>query len=193
MRVALYLRTSHAERTVENQRRELTAAFQARGWPIIAEYADEAISGSKGRDERPGLDSALRAAVAGSYDMLGVWSVDRLGRSVSDLVSTLGELVSTKRALYIHRQQLDTSTPSGRAMFGMLSVFAEFEREMIRERTLAGLARARAAGKRLGPAIKYGPDVRDQLIAARAAGHSWSQLSTTFNIPVRTCRGIINP
>ena len=99
----------------------------------------------------------LKAAVRRKFDMIAAWSVDRLGRSLQDLVAFLGELKAAGVDLFLHQQALDTSTPSGRALFQMLGVFAEFEAAMIRERTRAGLARARAQGKRLGrPPVKEG-------------------------------------
>ena len=150
MRAALYLRVSSGDQTVENQRRELEAAAAQRGWAITATYADEGISGAKGRDRRPGLDAMLKDATRGRFDVVMCWAVDRMGRSLADLVGTLQELHGAKVDLFLHQQAIDTTTPSGRAMFGMLGVFAEFERSMIQARVNAGLARAVAAGVRLG-------------------------------------------
>ncbi len=130
--------------------REVT---EAKGWDVVETYRDSGISGAKGRDGRPGLDKALREAVQGRYDALAVWSVDRLGRSLQDLLHTLSELQAAGCDLYLHRQAIDTRTPSGRAMFQMLGVFAEFERAMIVERVKAGLARARDKGTRSGRPI----------------------------------------
>jgi DNA invertase Pin-like site-specific DNA recombinase len=120
------------------------------GWHVIDFYEDAGISGSKGRDKRPGLDRLLRDATGRKIDMIAAWSVDRLGRSLQDLVGLLNELQSLKCDLYLHQRALDTSTPSGRAMFQMCGVFAQFERAMIRERVNAGIARARSKGVRLG-------------------------------------------
>jgi DNA invertase Pin-like site-specific DNA recombinase len=152
-RVGLYLRVSTDQQTVENQRRELTAACEHRGWSIITEFADEGISGSKGRDKRPAFDRLHKAIVRRQIDVVAAWSVDRLGRSLQDLVGFLAEVQAAGCDLYLHTQGLDTSTPAGRAMFGMLSVFGEFERAMIVERVRAGLARAKANGTRSGKAI----------------------------------------
>ena len=118
--------------------------------PIVAVFRDEGISGSKGRDKRPGLDALLKGVARREFDIVAAWSVCRLGRSLSDLIGLLGELRSRDIDLYLHQQALDTSTPSGRALFGMLGVFSEFERAMIRDRVMAGLDRARSSGKRLG-------------------------------------------
>lgn len=149
-RVAIYLRVSTAGQTTENQQRELEVVAEQRGWTVTRIYEDAGISGSKGRDARPAFDKLLRDATAGRFQIVAAWSVDRLGRSLQDLVNFLSELHSTGRDLYLHQQAIDTTTPAGRAMFGMLGVFAEFERGMIRERVNAGLARAKAKGVKLG-------------------------------------------
>jgi len=149
-RVALYLRVSTGEQSVENQRRELRATVARRGWNIIVEYADEGISGAKGRDKRPAFDRLLKAVTRRKIDMVAAWSVDRLGRSLQDLVGFLGELHAAGVDLYLERQGVDTSTPAGRALFQMLGVFAEFERALIQERVRAGIAKARATGTKSG-------------------------------------------
>ena len=148
--VALYARVSTDGQSTENQLRELRAAIARHGWSIVAEYVDHGISGAKGRKGRPRFDALLHAVARKEFDMVAAWSVDRLGRSLQDLVSFLGDLQRKKVDLYLHQQALDTSTPSGKAMFGMLGVFAEFERTIIQERVKAGLARARAKGTTLG-------------------------------------------
>jgi DNA invertase Pin-like site-specific DNA recombinase len=149
-RVALYLRVSTSGQTVENQRRELEAIAERHGWTVVAVFKDEGISGTKGRDKRPGFDQLCCGIARRDFDQVAVWSVDRLGRSLQDLVGLLGELHAKGVDLYLHQQGIDTSTPAGKAMFQMLGVFAEFERAMIVERVRAGLARAKAQGKRLG-------------------------------------------
>jgi DNA invertase Pin-like site-specific DNA recombinase len=151
-RAALYVRVSTADRgqTVENQLQPLQEAAARLGWTIVAVHRDEDISGAKGRDKRPGLDAMLRGVTRGEYDLVAAWSVCRLGRSLPDLIGLLSELQSRGVDLYLHQQALDTGTPSGRALFGMLSVFGEFERAMIRDRVMAGLCRARRDNKRLG-------------------------------------------
>jgi len=149
-RVALYLRVSTSEQNTRNQRRKLKAATERHGWELVDVFEDAGISGAKGRDERPGLDDLLKAVTRREFDMVAAWSVDRLGRSLTDLLDVLGELHAAGVGLYLHQQGLDTTTPSGRAMFQMMGVFAEFERAIIRERVMAGLARAREEGIKLG-------------------------------------------
>jgi DNA invertase Pin-like site-specific DNA recombinase len=149
-RVALYVRVSTSEQTTRNQRRELKAVAERHGWQVVTVFEDAGISGAKGRDRRPGLDALMKAVARREIDMVAAWSVDRLGRSLTDLLDMLKELHAKGVDLFLHQQGLDTSTPSGRAMFQMLGVFAEFERAMIRERVMAGLARAKADGTKLG-------------------------------------------
>jgi DNA invertase Pin-like site-specific DNA recombinase len=149
-RVALYIRVSTAEQNTLNQGRELKAVAERHGWQVAAVYEDAGISGAKGRDRRPGLDALMKAVARREVDMVAAWSVDRLGRSLTDLLDVLKDLHAKGVDLFLHQQGLDTSTPSGRAMYQMLGVFAEFERAMIRERVMAGLARAKADGIKLG-------------------------------------------
>jgi DNA invertase Pin-like site-specific DNA recombinase len=128
----------------------LTEVAQRSGWTVVQTYRDEGISGAKGRDKRPGYDSLLRAVARREVDIVAAWSVDRLGRSLPDLVGFLSDIQARGCDLYLHQQALDTSTPSGRMMFQMLGVFAEFERSIIKARISASLDRCRAKGVRLG-------------------------------------------
>ena len=116
-------------------------------------YEDKGISGAKGRDKRPKFDAMQKAAVRREFDLLAVWSSDRLGRSMQHLIEVLQTIREAGIGLYVHTQSLDTTTPAGRAMYQRLGVFAEFEREMIVARVNAGLARARQSGTRSGKAI----------------------------------------
>ncbi len=141
-RIALYTRVSQDTQTTENQRRELIAVAERLGWEIVVEFSDHGVSGAKGREKRPGYDGLMKAVARREIDMVASWAVDRLGRSLQHLVTFLTEINAKGVDLYLHQQALDTSTPSGRAMFGMLSVFADFEREMIISRIKAGLARS---------------------------------------------------
>src|SRR5262249_14677197 len=141
MRAAIYLRVSTTEQTTDNQERELRVAAERMGHTVVEVYADNGISGSKGRDKRPAFDRLHRDAARLRFDVIMAWSVVRLGRSLQDLVGFLSELHALKIDLYLHQQGLDTATPAGKAMFQMLGVFAEFERAMIQERVKAGMAR----------------------------------------------------
>jgi DNA invertase Pin-like site-specific DNA recombinase len=149
-RAVLYLRVSTLDQTTVNQERELRDVAGRMGCDIVHVYKDHGISGAKGRDKRPAFDRLCRDAAKRQFDMVMAWSVDRLGRSLQDLVAFLSELHALRIDLFLHQQGLDTTTPAGKAMFQMMGVFAEFERAMIQERVRAGLARAKSEGKRLG-------------------------------------------
>jgi DNA invertase Pin-like site-specific DNA recombinase len=168
-RVAIYLRVSTSKQDTDNQLRELSAVADRSGWEIWKVYEDAGISGAKGRDKRPGLDAMLKAVNAKQFDLVATWSVDRLGRSLTDLLGILQELRDKGVDLFLHQQGLDTSTTAGKAMFQMLGVFAEFERGIIRERVNAGLARARANGTKLGRR-RVDPTVETRILELKASG-----------------------
>ncbi len=169
--VAFYLRVSTTGQTVENQRHDLEGVATASGWDVVAVYCDEGISGTRGRDRRPQFDAMLKDATRRKFDMIAAWSLDRLGRSLQDLVGFLSELKAAGVDLFLHKQALDTSTAAGKAMFGMVGVFAEFEADIIKERVHAGLARARAEGKTLGrPRIAQTTDHRIRAELAKGTG-----------------------
>jgi len=149
-RTAIYVRVSTDGQSVENQTRELRQIAERRGWDVVEVYSDTGISGAKGRDKRPGLDEILKDAKRRRFDVVMVWAIDRLGRSLVDLLGTIEELESCGVDLYLDQQSIDTTTPTGRLMFQITGAFAEFERSMIRQRVRLGLKRAMAQGKRLG-------------------------------------------
>jgi DNA invertase Pin-like site-specific DNA recombinase len=149
-RAAIYVRVSTDRQTVENQLRELRQIAERRGWEVVTEYHDAGISGAKGRDDRPGLDEMLKDAQRRRFDVAMAWAIDRLGRSLIDLLGTIQALEACGVDLYLDQQSIDTTTPAGRLMFQITGAFAEFERSMIRQRVRAGLKRAKEAGKRLG-------------------------------------------
>jgi DNA invertase Pin-like site-specific DNA recombinase len=142
---AIYLRVSRDDQTTENQRLVLARVAEHPGWTIVQTYEDQGISGAKGRDQRPAFDAVRRR-----YDILMVWSIDRLGRSVLHVAIALAELDAASVRLYCDQQGIDSSTPMDRAMIPMASVFGEQERSMLRSRVLAGLDRVRQQGKKLG-------------------------------------------
>ena len=187
-RVAIYLRVSTTEQTTNNQRRELEAVAGRHSWTVVEVFEDADISGGKGREARPGLDALMTAVSRRDVDMVAAWSVDRLGRSLVDLLDFLRELHAKDVDLFLHQQGLDTSTPSGRAMFQMMGVFAEFERAMIRERVLAGLARSRSDGTTLGRRrIEETDEKKVQAIRkARAKGTGVRRIARDFGVGVGT-------
>jgi DNA invertase Pin-like site-specific DNA recombinase len=168
-RAVLYLRVSTIEQTTANQERELRQAAERAGWEVVKVYKDHGISGAKGRDKRPAFDALCRDANRRRFDVVMAWSVDRLGRSLQDLVAFLAELHALKVDLFLQQQGIDTTTPAGKALFQMLGVFAEFERSIIQERVRAGLARAKGEGKVLGRP-KIATDIETAVRATLANG-----------------------
>jgi DNA invertase Pin-like site-specific DNA recombinase len=180
-RVAIYLRVSTSKQDTYNQRRELEAVAERSGWKVVKVYQDAGISGAKGRDQRPGLDAMMKAVNAREFDMVASWSVDRLGRSLTDLLSILQNLNEKGVGLFLHQQGLDTTTTAGKAMFQMLGVFAEFERGIIRERVNAGLARARAKGTKLGRR-RVAPAIEAQILKLRGRGDGMLKIGRELGI-----------
>ncbi len=184
-RVALYARVSTGGQTVENQLRELHAVAERLGWEVVAEFVDQGISGAKGRADRPALDSMLKAVIRREVDVVAAWSVDRLGRSLQELVGILNELREREVDLYLHQQGLDTATPSGRAMYQMLGVFAEFERAIIIERIKAGMTRAKAEGKRLSRPLTP-EEIQERIRELRAEGMSLRRIGEEVGVSKST-------
>ena len=185
-RVAFYLRVSTDSQTVENQRLELQAVADRLGWTIVEELADEGISGSKGRDQRPAFDRLMQMVTRKEIDLIACWSVDRLGRSLQHLVSFLAEINERNVGLYLHTQGLDTTTPAGRAMFSMLSVFADFELSILKSRILAGLKRS---SKRSGrPPLD--PEKAEKIRSMLASGLSINATARKLRVGVGTVHRI---
>jgi DNA invertase Pin-like site-specific DNA recombinase len=126
--VAIYTRVSTDHQTTENQERELREIAERMGWTVVEVYKDQGVSGAKGRNGRPAFDALCKDAARRRFDMIMAWSVDRLGRSLQDLVAFLSELHALGIDLFLHQQGVDTTTPAGKALFQMMGVFAEFER-----------------------------------------------------------------
>jgi DNA invertase Pin-like site-specific DNA recombinase len=170
IRAAVYLPVSRDDQTTDNQRLVLERVAEHRGWLIAHSYEDQGISGARGRDQRPALDQMLKDAVRRRFDILMVWSIDRLGRSVLHVANALAELDAAGVRLYCDQQGIDSGTPIGRAMIQMASVFGEQERSMLRARVLAGLDRVRQQGEKLGRP-KVEPKVEDAIRKHLKAGN----------------------
>jgi DNA invertase Pin-like site-specific DNA recombinase len=164
-RVALYARVSTADQDPENQLGPLRAYAAARGWRAL-EFTDHGISGAK--DRRPALDAMLAAVRARRVDVVAVTKLDRLARSTRHLVTLSGDLEALGVDLVALDQAIDTTTPAGRLLFHVLAAIAEFERDLIRDRVLAGMRRARAQGRHLGRPRRHHVDVAQahQLLAS---------------------------
>ena len=171
-RAALYVRVSTDAQTVENQIRELRQVAKRRGWEVIEVYSDAGISGAKSRNGRPGLDSMLKDASRRKFDIVMAWAIDRLGRSLIDLLTMIQHFEACGIDLFIDQQAIDTTTPMGKLVFQVTGAFAEFERSMIRQRIKAGLKRAVAQGREARSAKNR---LRDRAESAKAAceGHGY--------------------
>jgi DNA invertase Pin-like site-specific DNA recombinase len=188
-RVVMYARVSTDNQVTDNQLRDLRAVAERHGWQVVAEYVDSGVSGAKGRDARPAFDRLLKSAMRREFDMIMSWSVDRLGRSLQHLVEFLNEIQSKDIHLYLYQQSLDTTTPSGKAMFQMCGVFAEFERAMIQERVKAGLQRAKASGKCLGRP-RTNAELEQRIRAGLAAGVGKKSLARQLGVGVSVIQRI---
>lgn len=197
LKAALYARVSTGSQSTENQLRELREAATRLGWEVRGEYVDHGISGAKGRKDRPQLDAMLNAVARKEFDVVAAWSVDRLGRSLTDLVGLLQELHATGIDLYLHQQGINTTTPGGKAMFQMMGVFAEFEREMIRDRVMAGLAVVKETGKnKHGEAVTLGrpkvsAKVEKQVATLRAEGMGIVKIAKTVGCGVSVVQRLV--
>ena len=165
-RCAIYARVSTSSQTTDNQLQALRAFVAARGWEPV-EYIDQGISGAKER--RPALDAMLAAVRARKVDVVAVVKLDRLARSTRHLVTLAAELEALRVDLVVLDQAIDTTTPAGRLLFHVLASIAEFERDLIRDRVLAGMKRARAQGRRLGRPRVHRVDA-DEASALLASG-----------------------
>lgn len=189
-RAVLYLRVSKQDQSTENQQLELERVASAKCWDIVDIYRDEGLSGAYGRSDRSQYDLMLKNGVRAQHDIVMAWDVSRLSRSLSELVKTLEDLHASGIDLYLHQQAIDTTTPSGKAMFQMCGVFAEFERGILSERVKAGLNRARQQGKVLGRPVKVANF--KQIIEDRSKGKTIRDLAVKYQLSVGKIHKILN-
>lgn len=180
-RVALYARVSTlAGQSPEMQLLELREYAARRGWQVIEEYVDYGVSGAT--ESRPALNRLMADAKRRRFDVISVWKLDRFGRSVRHLVTALADLEAVGVAFVSLKDNLDLTTPSGRLLFQIIAAMAEFERELIRERVIAGLRNAKNKGRKLGrPRVKV--DI-GQVARLRDSGASWRTISRQTGISV---------
>ena len=187
----IYARVSTANQTVENQLIELRAAALRMNCTIKKEILDQGISGAKGRTDRPGFDEIFRMIQRKEVDLILCWSIDRLGRSIQDLVSFMNEVQHSGIDLYVHQQAINTSTPAGRMIFSIFSALGEYERELIRERVNAGLSRAKAQGKKLGRPSNVKDETALRVHTLRQSGLSIQKIAKQLRIGVGTTQKIL--
>lgn len=180
--VVLYGRVSTNNQSVSNQLHDLKEVCERNGWTIVDEYIDEGISGTHGRDKRPEFDRLLKDVNRKKFDGILVWDISRLGRSLQHLVSFLNDVMSKDIDLYIHKQGIDTSTPTGKMMYGFISVMSEYERTLIVERVKSGLETAKRRGKKLGRPTNVNDDTRNVVVELRKSGMSLNKICKTVGI-----------
>lgn len=188
-RVAIYARVSTDKQTCENQLIELRAVAERMGYTIAQEFIDEGISGTKAN--RPALDAMMKMATQRRFDMVMCWSLDRLGRSLTNLLQLLNELESRKIDLFFHQQAIDTSTPMGKMMFSILGALGAYERELIRERVIAGLHTAKAKGVKLGRPSKMNDGMKQAVILLREKGMGIKQIAKELQIGIGTVYSVL--
>ena len=186
MRAVIYGRVSTQKQTTDNQVLELREVCKRNAWTIVKEITDSGISGSKGRKDRPGFDELHKMISRNEADIVVVWSIDRLGRSLSDLIFFMGELETKAISFYSHIQAIDSRTPAGKMSFAIFSAVAEFERNIIRERVMAGLARAKSEGKKLGRPTNVNVNTGIAVKLLREAGASIHSIAKQLKIGVST-------
>ncbi len=192
--VALYLRVSTDGQSVANQRRELEDMAKRAGWKIVEVYQDKGIGGAKGRNGRPELDRMLNDATRRRFKKLLVWDLSRLGRSLRDLISITDQFQELSVDLYVHKDAIDTGTASGRLFFHIVGAIGEFERERIRERINAGLARVKEEGKKLGrPEGTTKDKVKHQaeIVSLRDAGMSIRKIAGALRVSTSTVQAAL--
>ena len=191
IKAVIYARVSTLSQNPDNQLLELREAAKRNGWLIVAELTDHGISGAKGRAHRPALDLLHKKIARREVDIVMTWSIDRLGRSIQDLVALMGELEAKRIDLYSHQQAIDTRTPAGRMTFSVFAAIAQFEREIIRERINAGLARAKSEGKKLGRPSNVNDSTKTAVKLLREKGASIHRIAKELRIGVGTTSRIL--
>ena len=183
-RVALYARVSTDKQTCENQLNELRSIAERMQYTIVDEFIDEGISGAA--SSRPSLDALMKSATQRRFDMVMCWSIDRLGRSLQNLIEILNELQLLKVDLFFMQQGMDTSTSAGRMMFSIFGALAEFERNLIRERVIAGQQRAISQGVKMGRPTKMNDGMKNAIKLLRERGIGIKQIARELKIGIGT-------
>ena len=187
-KVAIYTRVSTLDQTIDNQLIELRDHCSKMGWEVVKEYADEGLSGTLSRDKRPALNSLIKDAYRKRFDTVVCWDISRIGRSMKELILFLTDMKDRGIGICSVRQGFDTSTSMGEIMFQFVGILSSWEREMIRERTLAGLERARREGKTLGRRKVTNDTMTAKIVELRNDKKSIRQIASEVGIS----RGTVN-
>jgi DNA invertase Pin-like site-specific DNA recombinase len=187
--VAVYARVSTKEQTTEAQVAQLTAYCQSRGWTDVSVFRDDGVSGV--RDNRPELDKLRERMLHREFESVVVSKMDRLGRSLGMILRFWDEADASGVRVIVLDQGIDTSTPAGRLQRNMLAALAEFERELILERTRAGIARARALGKKFGAPRRISESAAKEIRERKARGESLRLISQRMNLKLGGVRSVL--
>ena len=185
-RVCIYARVSKTSQSVERQISELEIVAARNNWEIVDRYIDHGISGAKGRNARPELDRMMKDSTKRKFDVVMVWSIDRLGRSLQNLMEILNDLKSKNIDLYMDQQAIDTTTPTGSLLFSVIGAFAEFEKSIIRERVISGLDNARKKGRIGGRPTNLTDEIRLKIVELKAAGVSIRKIRDECSVGTAT-------
>jgi len=185
-KVAIYTRVSTLDQTIDNQLIELRDHCSKMGWEIVKEYADEGLSGTLSREKRPALNALIKDAYRKRFDSVICWDISRIGRSMKELVLFLSDMKDRDIGICSVRQGFDTSTTMGEIMFQFVGILSSWEREMIRERTLAGLERAKSEGKTLGRRKVTNEMMTAKIIELRTAKKSLREIASEVGVSVGT-------
>ncbi len=190
-KVAIYTRVSTLDQTIDNQLIELRDHCSKMGWEIVKEYADEGLSGTLSREKRPALNSLIKDAYRKRFDSVVCWDISRIGRSMKELVLFLSDMKDKGVGICSVRQGFDTSTSMGEIMFQFVGILSSWEREMIRERTLAGLERAKSEGKTLGRRKVTNDTMTAKILELRTAKKSIREIASEVGVSIGTVSNVL--
>jgi DNA invertase Pin-like site-specific DNA recombinase len=193
-RVCLYGRVSKSSQSVERQITELEIVAARNDWEIVDRYIDHGISGSKGRQDRPQLDRMMKDSTKRKFDVVMVWSIDRLGRSLQNLIEILNDLNAKNVDLYFDQQSIDSTTPTGKLMFSLIGAFAEFEKSIIKERVISGLEnwKRKNPDKKLGRPSNLTPEMESKILEMRSRNMGINKIAKACGVGSQTISNIIN-
>lgn len=181
MRTATYKRVSTQKQELENQSNSIAKQIDVLGWTLVKEY-EEVISGTKSRDSRPELRKLIADARKREFDRLVVFSLDRLGRSIVDVINTIHELEECGVHIFVVKNSIDTSTSSGRVFANFINIFSELEREMMISRQRQSIERIRDKGGKWGMGNLISQEKKNEIVSLRTQGLSYREIGKKLDI-----------
>ena len=190
-KVCVYARCSTSDQQVSNQLIEIRDHCSKMGWEIVKEYTDEGLSGTLSRDKRPAFNEMIKDGYRKKFDSVVCWDISRLGRSMKELIMFLSDMKDLDIGICSLRQGFDTATSMGEIMYSFVSILSSWEREMIRERTLAGLERAKREGKTLGRRKVTDDTMNAKIIELRSENKSLRAIASEVGVSTGTIRKVL--